>query len=78
VPVEVLHPQVQGIFAFRRAAPTGALVCLFNFTDRWLHLPEAWLRAEGVRQMWDELSERPVTVYDGAIALPPQARVWLA
>jgi amylosucrase len=78
VPVEVLGAPVQGIFAFRRAAPTGALVCLFNFTDRWLHLPEAWLRAEGVRQMWDELSERPVTVYDGAVALPPQARVWMA
>jgi amylosucrase len=53
------------------------MVCLFNFTDRWAHLDEGWLRGEGVRQMWDELSERPVTVYDGAIALPPQARVWL-
>jgi amylosucrase len=78
VPAEVLQAPVQGIFAFRRTAPTGALICLFNFTDRWLHLPEGWLRAEGTRQMWDELSERPVTVYDGAIALPPQARVWLA
>ena len=77
VPVEVLRPPVQGLFAFRRAAPTGAMVCLFNFTDRWAHLDEGWLRGEGVRQMWDELSERPVTVYDGAIALPPQARVWL-
>jgi amylosucrase len=78
VPVQVLQAPVQGIFSFRRAAPTGALICLFNFTDRWLHLPEGWLRGEGTRQMWDELSERPVTVYDGAIALPPQARVWLA
>jgi amylosucrase len=77
VPIDVLQAPLQGIFAFRRAAPTGAMICLFNFTDRWLHLPEGWLRAEGTRQMWDELSERPVTVYDGAIALPPQARVWL-
>jgi len=77
VPVEVLRPAPQGLFAFRRAAPTGAVVCLFNFADHWQHLPEAWARAEGARRMHDLLSDRTVALHDGNIALPPQARVWL-
>jgi amylosucrase len=77
VPVEVLRPGTQVLFAFRRAAPTGAVLCLFNFADHWQHLPEAWARGEGARRMHDLLSDRTVGLHDGNIALPPQARVWL-
>jgi amylosucrase len=76
-PVEVLHPGVAGGFAFRRVAPTGPAVCLFNFADGWQGVGEGWARAQGVRQMWDALSEAGVVPQDGVIALPPQGRVWL-
>ncbi len=77
VPVQVLDSGVAGVFAFRRAAPTGAILCLYNFTEGWLHLPEGWLRAEGAQAMHDALSDAPVALHHGNLALPPYARVWL-
>ena len=62
---------------FRRTAPTGPVVCLFNFTDGWHGVGEGWLRAQGVARMWDALSDGAVTVQDGVVGLPPQGRVWL-
>ena len=78
VPVEVLRPEgAAGVFAFRRAAPTGALIGLFNFADGWRGVGADWARREGALKGWDALSEAAVTAHDGVIALPPQARVWL-
>ena len=77
-PTQILHCDTPGIFAFRRAAPTGALVCLFNFTEGWQHIPEAWVRAQGATRLHDELSDAAVQVHHGNIALPPHARVWIA
>jgi amylosucrase len=68
---------VAGVFAFRRVAPTGPVVCLFNFADGWQGVSEGWARAQGVTRMWDALSEAGVVPQDGVIALPPQGRVWL-
>jgi amylosucrase len=76
-PVEVLRPGITGVFAFRRTAPTGPVVCLFNFTDSWHGVGEGWLRSQGVTQLWDALSNGAVTVQDGVVGLPPQGRVWL-
>jgi amylosucrase len=77
VPVRVVSSGLTGIFSVLRDAPTGAVLCLFNFTETWQHLPEAWARAVGVTQMHDALSDQPVLPHDGRIALPPYARVWL-
>jgi amylosucrase len=77
VPVEVLRAEAPGVFAFRRAAPVDAVVCLFNFADHWLHVPGPWLRVAGVRRMHDLLSDTVVGLHDDNLALPPQARVWL-
>ena len=63
--------------AFRREAPTGTLLCLFNFAESWAHVPEAWARTQGVVRMHDELSNHPVETHHGNIVLPPYARVWL-
>lgn len=68
---------VGGIFAFVRLAPTGPVLCLFNFTEHWQHLPEGWARQQGVSRMHDLLSDHPVETHHGNIALPPYARVWL-
>ena len=73
----IAFPETGGIFAFQRFAPTGTVLCLFNFTEQWQHLPEAWARSKGVTAMRDILSDHPVETYHGSIALPPYARVWL-
>ncbi|MEF3048044.1 alpha-amylase family glycosyl hydrolase [Pseudotabrizicola sp. L79] len=73
----ILHCDQPGVFAFARLAPTGPVLCLFNFTENWQHLPESWARMQGAGQMHDLLSDHPVETHGGMIALPPYARVWL-
>ena len=77
VPTLVLEAPAPGIFAVARQAPTRTVLCLHNFTEGWVHLPEGWLRAQGAQAMFDELSQAQVTLHDGGLALPPQGRVWL-
>ena len=76
-PLRVLACDVPGLFALVHLAPTGPLLCVFNFTEHWTSLPDSFARAHGVSQMHDALSDRPVQTYDGRIPLPPYARVWL-
>ena len=76
-PVRVLNPPEKGVFAMLHDAPTGALLCAYNFTDYWTAIPGEWALSEGVRDMHDALSDRPVTLSDGNVALPPYGRVWL-
>ena len=76
-PTEVLDFGVDGIFAFARRSAVGALVCLFNFTDRWLTLAPEALRAAGVTDWHDQLADAPVDLSHGHLALPPQGRVWI-
>jgi amylosucrase len=73
----VVFSDVPGVFAFQRLAPTGTILCLFNFTERWLHLPEPWLRAQDATRMHDLLSDHPVQLEQGTLPLPPYGRVWL-
>ena len=76
-PTEVVETGLHGVFAVARRAPTGTVLCLYNFSDEWRHLPEGFARGQGVLTLHDALSDKAVTVYEGVIALPPQARVWL-
>jgi amylosucrase len=76
-PTRIVGTGINGVFAFQRVAPTGVILCLFNFTEGWLSVPEAWARAQGVSLMMDALSEYPVQSHHGQIVLPPYARVWL-
>ena len=76
-PTKVLGADRPGVFAVARDAPTGTVLCLYNFTENWVHLGAGWVRAQGVVQMHDALSDAPVTAEGGVIALPPYARVWL-
>ncbi len=77
VPVRVVGSGLNGVFSFARVAPTGAVLCLFNFTESWQRVPEAWARAVGATHMHDALLDHAVLPYDGHVALPPYARVWL-
>ena len=77
IPVHVLWPEAPGVFAMRHDAPTGALICIYNFTEEWRELPGEWLIREGARAFFDVLSEVAVQLREGNLALPPYARVWL-
>ena len=76
-PLRVVDCAVPGLFAFVHAAPTGPLLCVFNFTEHWTSLPATFAHSQGITQMHDALSDQPVQTYDGRIPLPPYARVWL-
>ncbi|MEO6299489.1 MAG: alpha-amylase, partial [Paracoccaceae bacterium] len=76
-PVEILDGGVTGLFAYRRLAPGGVLVGLYNMTEHWLNLSEVAARQWGVTLMHDALSDNWVTAHHGQIALPPYGRVWL-
>ncbi len=76
-PTQVLATGQPGLFAVARRAPSGTVLCLFNFSESWTGLPEDWARSQGVRLMHDTLSDAAVRTWHGNIALPPYARVWL-
>lgn len=78
VPTRILHPDPPQVFGFARVAPTGPVVCLFNFSETDQIISGAWLRAVGVRDMRDLLSDRNVVLHDDQLLLLPYARVWLA
>lgn len=74
---EILQTGNAALFAFARRAPTGSVVCLFNFTEVWTYISAGWVLQHGATQLHDALSDHPVDTKDGAIPLPPYARIWL-
>jgi len=76
-PVEVLDLGIDGIFAFARRSPVGSLVCAYNFSETWQSLDAAPLASAGVTQWFDMLGNAAVHLKDGALAFPPQGRIWL-
>ncbi len=76
-PTKVLTTPALSVFAVQRQAPTGAVLCLFNFADTWVNLPGQWLRETGVSLWHDALSDQTVTLHNDHLALPPYARLWL-
>ena len=76
-PTKILTAPPASVFAVQRIAPTGPILCLFNFADTWVNLPGQWLRDAGVGFWHDALSDQAVTLHDDHLTLPPFARVWL-
>ncbi len=76
-PTLVLNSGQTAIFAVQRRAPTHPILCLFNFSEVWQHLPGDWLRAQGVSHWHDSLSDGSVLMNEDRLALPPYARLWL-
>jgi amylosucrase len=77
VPTEIVDTGQDGLYAFVRQAPTGPIICVFNFTEHWSGLPVSWFTALGATQMHDHLSNAPVMGPEGGVPLPPYARVWV-
>ncbi|WP_299288217.1 alpha-amylase family protein [uncultured Tateyamaria sp.] len=65
------------LFAFQRIAPANTLLCLFNFSQTWQHVPGHWLRDNGVSDFHDALSGGAVDLENDMFAMPPLGRVWL-
>lgn len=76
-PTRIREAPNNAIFAFLRITPTGHLVCLFNFSEFWQHIPGQWLRDQGVLSFYDALSQSDVSLNDDTMAIPPYGRVWL-
>jgi amylosucrase len=76
-PVSILDFGLDGVFAYARRSPVGALVCVFNFSERWRSIPLATLEAAGVTEWRDRLANVTVDLRDGALPFPPQGRIWL-
>ena len=76
-PTRIADTGQPGLFAFVREAPTGALVCVFNFTEFWATLRADWAMAQGASRFHDALSDAEVALDAGRILLPPYARLWL-
>ncbi len=76
-PVRILRAPHRSVLAFSREAPTGPLVCLFNFADEAADVPAEWLLKQGVVEFHDALADQPTWVSNGDVTLPPYGRVWL-
>ena len=74
---EILPTGNRALFAFARRAPTGSVICLFNFTDTWQSIPTSWVVQQGASALHDILSDAPVEDVGGAVVLPPYARAWI-
>lgn len=74
---EILPTGNRALFAFARRAPTGSVICLFNFTDTWQGIPTSWVVQQGASALHDILSDAPVEDVGGAVVLPPYARAWI-
>ncbi|MEL7344422.1 MAG: alpha-amylase family protein [Pseudomonadota bacterium] len=77
VPTRILFPDAKEVFAFCRFAPTGPVICLYNFSETTISIPVSWLRDQGMSQVYDLLSEGPLSINASAFALLPYGRVWV-
>ena len=76
-PVRVPWVPVKGVFALVHDAPTGPLLCLFNFTADPVQVPGEWAMSEGVSSFHDALTDLPAKLSEGHLVLEPYGRLWL-
>ncbi len=76
VPTRILFPEAPQVFAFCRFAPTGPIVCLFNFSEEIVGLRCHWLRDQGVTAFEDILSGKRMDISGDYYNLLPYGRVW--
>ena len=77
VPIRVLPAPARPVFAVRRDAATGPMLCLYNFSEETVPLSGGWAIDQGISELYDALSDTPVELDGGVMHLPPYARVWL-
>ncbi len=76
VPTRILAPEAPQVFAFSRFAPTGPVICLFNFSEETVGIRTDWLREQGVAAFTDLLSGNAMDLSGDHYTLLPYGRVW--
>lgn len=76
-PTVIVDSGVPSLFCFRREGDESTLLAIFNFSPEWRNLPAAFASAQGVTRFHDALSNAPVDQPEGALRIPPYARLWL-
>jgi len=77
VPTEVIETGNTAVFGIARRAPTGPVLCLFNFSEAPQRVAVDGLRAEGAERLVDILTGAEPELAEGALVLPPYAALWL-
>ena len=74
---EVLPLWDDGVLALARRHPEGTMLCIYNVTDSWRHVPGWVLRDHGLASCLEALSGEWVTPGpDDRVGLPPYAVAW--
>ena len=76
-PLRILRSPHPGLLTFVHEAPTGPLLCAFNFTENELALPGSWVLLQGAECFHDALSDAPLRLVDGNIAMKPYESLWI-
>ena len=76
-PVRIPEPPAKGVFALVHDAPTGALVCLFNFTEHHVWIPGGWALRQGASVLHDAFTDTPARLENAEIVLLPYGHLWL-
>ena len=76
-PTRIPEPPAKGVFALVHEAPTGSLVCLFNFTEHHVWVPGGWVMKQGASQLHDAMADAPARLENGEIVLLPYGHLWL-
>jgi amylosucrase len=66
-----------GVLALQRRHPAGAMVQLYNVSDRWQRVGANAVASVGIDRPWDRLSAFAPEADGGYYALPPYAAWWL-
>jgi amylosucrase len=67
----------EGVLALARRHPAGAMVGLYNLSDRWQRVTAGAVTSVGIERPWDRLSAFAPEPDSGYYALPPYAAWWL-
>jgi amylosucrase len=67
----------EGVLALARRHPAGAMVGVYNVSDRWQRVRADAVASVGIEQPWDRLSAFAPNSDSGFYALPPYAAWWL-
>ena len=67
----------EGVLALARRHPAGAMVELYNVSDRWQRVRADAVTSVGIERTWDRLSAFAPVSDSGFYDLPPYAAWWL-
>jgi amylosucrase len=67
----------EGVLALARRHPAGAMVELYNVSDRWQRVRVDAVTSVGIERTWDRLSAFAPVSDSGFYDLPPYAAWWL-